>query len=316
MNSLLLLLALPLLYWQGGTESAPALRRAGVERLCVPPAQAEGWRKAGFEVIPMSRAELASRQKLLTPGIAARADVASPTRAPWVNANGWLFTRDLSRKEKGKYYYDDLPAGKAALAAAEAFTYGADAVLKIDPSDLERFGQMLAFLRQLPPDNAPPLADLAVVDDGSPLTGEVMNLLARRNLLFRVSPTPLAQFPINIKLGTKEYPRQEATDPSQFALKIRRRLTDERRSLRVYGSEVVICRLIGDNSRIRLHLINYGGREIAGLRLRLRGAYKKGEAFAPGRGRAELTDYLIADGATEFSLSRMEAYAVIELTKQ
>ena len=31
-----------------------------------------------------------------------------------------------------------LPAGKAALAAAEAFAYGADAVLKIDPADAAR----------------------------------------------------------------------------------------------------------------------------------------------------------------------------------
>ena len=35
---------------------------------------------------------------------------------------------------RGKYRYD-LPAGKAALAAAEAFAYGADALLKIDPAD-------------------------------------------------------------------------------------------------------------------------------------------------------------------------------------
>ena len=39
---------------------------------------------------------------------------------------------------------------------------------------------------------------------------------------------------------------QEAADPSAFALKIRRQLTDERRTLRVYGSEVVICRLTGE----------------------------------------------------------------------
>ncbi|MBA3442393.1 MAG: hypothetical protein H0T92_21260 [Pyrinomonadaceae bacterium] len=313
MSLLLLLLALPLLYWQGGVESAPTLKQAGIERLCVPPDQIEAWRKAGFSVIPMTDAELASREKLPTPGIAARAGVASPTRSPWIDANGWQYLRNFARNGAGKYYYD-LPAGKAALAAAEAFAYGADAVLKIDTADLEEFGRMLAFLRQLPTDDLPTLADLAVVDDGSPLTGEVMNLLARRNLLFRPVPTPLPQFPINIKLGTKEYPKEAVTDPSLFALKIRRRLTDEKRRLRIYGSEVVICRLTGEAARVRLHLLNYGGREIAGLRIRLRGTYAKGEAFVAGSGRVEPMDYVLTDGATEFSLAKMETYAWIELT--
>src|SRR3712207_2167291 len=124
MSLLLLLLSLPLLYWQGGIDSAPALKRAGIERLSVPSEQVESWRKAGFSVTAMSQAELASREKLPTPGITARAGVASPTRSPWVDANGWRFLRDLSRNGMGRYYYD-LPAGKAALAAAEAFAYGA-----------------------------------------------------------------------------------------------------------------------------------------------------------------------------------------------
>jgi hypothetical protein len=308
MKPLLFLLALPLLYWQQGIESAPALKRAGIERLCVPPDQATAWQKAGFSPVPMSLSELESRQKLPTPRIAARADLASATRSPWVFANGWRFLRSSA----GKYYYD-LPAGKAALAAAEAFAYGADAILKIDPADLEELGPMLTFLRQLPAVDLPGLADLAVVDDGSPLIGEVMNLLARRNLLFRVVSAPSPQFRLNIKLGTKEYPKEEAANPSAFALKIRRQLTDEQRTLRVYGSEVVICRLTGDGSRARLHLLNYGGHDIQGLRLRLRGAYAKGEALVAGQGRVALEDYVMADGATEFSLPRMGIYAVIDL---
>ena len=79
-----------------------------------------------------------------------------------------------------------VPAGKAALAAAEAFAYGADAVLKIDPADLASVGAMLTFLDSAAAADLPPVADFAVVDDGSAVTGEVMNLLARRNLLFQV----------------------------------------------------------------------------------------------------------------------------------
>jgi len=151
------------------------------------------------------------------------------------------------------------------------------------------------------------------VDDGSPLAGEVMNLLSRRNLLFRVVPAPAPELGINVRLGTKEYPREDAADPSAFALKLRRQLTDERRALRIYGSEVVVGRLTGEAGRVRLHLLNYGGRELEGLRVRLRGVHGEGEAFVAGRGRVPLEDHSVAEGATEFSLPAIGAYAVVDL---
>lgn len=308
MSVLLLLLSLPGLYWPQGVESAPALRQAGIERLYVSPGAAEAWRGAGFTATPMGQAELGSLETLGAPGIAGRADRASATRSPWLTANGWRFLR-----EGGRRYAYDLPAGKAALAAAEAFAYGADAVLKIDPADLDPLGRMLAFLSGLPAADLPSIADLGVVDDGTPLTGEVMNMLVRRNLLFRVVDAPAPQWRVNVRLGDKEYPKKEAADPSAFALKVRRELTDDQRSLRIFGSEVVIGRLTGDSARARLHLLNYGGPEIEGLRIRLRGAWAEGEAFVAGRGRLPLQDHLIADRATEFSLPVMGAYAVIDL---
>ena len=302
------ILSLPCVYWTHGVESRAALEAAGVTRICVVPERVDSWRAAGFSVSALSEAELASREALPSPGIIARAGVASPTRSPWIVANGWR----VMRRATTKFVYN-LPTGKAALAAAEAFAYRADAVLKIDPADLENVGRMLTFLESLPPVDLPPVADLAVVDDGSPITGEVMNLLARRNLLFQVVQTASTQFPINIAVGATGYPREEAADPSAFALKIRRQLTDEQRSLRVYGSEVVIGRLTGDAGRIRLHLINYGGREIEGLRIRLRGAYRDGAAYIAGVGRGTLEDQVVADGATEFSIPRIATYAVIDL---
>lgn len=305
---LVALLSLPCVYWTQGIETRAQLEAAAVKQICVPPESADAWRAAGFLVSPIAGAELASREKLPAPGIAARAGLASATRSPWVDANGWRFTRHPA----GKYAYD-LPAGKAALAAAEAFAYGADAVMKIDPADLGKVGEMLTFLQGLPPADPPPVADFAVVDDGTPVTGEVMNLLARRNLLFMVVPSPAAQFRINIAMGTAAYPLAEAADPNAFALKIRRQLTDEQRSLRVYGSEVVLCRLTSEAGRLRLHLLNYGGREIDGLRVRLRGAYAKGDAQVAGAGRLPLEDFAVVDGATEFSIPRLVTYAVIDL---
>jgi hypothetical protein len=300
---------LMLLYWPHGLETAPALKEAGVEQILVPPDQVEAWNKAGFKATPLTEAELAARTRLSVPRIAPRSGVASPTRAPWVDANGWR----LVRKSGEKFYYE-LPRGRAALAAAEAFAYDADAVLKIDPADLADFGKMMNFLQRIPQREMTAVADLAIVDDGSTLAGEVMNLLSRRNLLYRVVTAPAPQFKINIQLGAKEYPREDAADPSAFALKIRRQLGDENRALRVYGSEVVISRLTSDGRRARLHLLNYGGREIEGLRVRVRGAYARGEAAVYDVGQTQLSDYLVTDGATEFTLPRLTSYAVVDLT--
>jgi hypothetical protein len=288
MPLLLLLLSVPCV-WTQGIDSRAALEAAGIKQLC-------------------NEAELASREALPTPGIVARAGVASPTRSPWIVANGWRFMRHPGRK-----YVYDAPAGKAALAAAEAFVYGADAVVRVDPTDAGNVGTLLTFLEELPPVDLPAVADLAVVENGSAVTGEVMNLLARRNLLFHVVQTPSPQVRINITMGTAGYPVEDAADPSVFALKIRRQLTDEQRSLRIYGSEVVICRLTGDASRARLQLINYGGREIEGLRVRLRGSYRSGEAHIAAIGRLPLQDHIVEDGFTEFSLPRLATYAAIDL---
>jgi hypothetical protein len=309
MTALLLLVAsLPCVYWTLGIETRATLEAAAIKRLCVAPERADSWRAAGFTVTPISEAELASREALPSPGIAPRAGLASPTRSPWIVANGWRFTR-----HPGAKYVYDVPAGKAALAAAEAFAYGADAVLKIDPADVGRLGEMLTFLEALPAVDLPSAWDVAIVDDGSAVTGEVMNLLVRRNLLFRVLQPESARSDATIRIGTPEYPREEAADPSAFALKIRRQLTDERRTLRVYGSEVVIGRLTGGAGQARLHLINYGGREIEGLRIRLRGMYGDGEAHVAGAGRLPLQDQVVAGGATEFSVPRIVTYAVIDL---
>src|SRR5206468_11421157 len=112
------------------------------------------------------------------------------------------------------------------------------------------------------------------------------------------------------------YPREDAADPSACALEIRRQLTDDQRALRVYGSEVVIARLTAGAGRARLHLINYGGREIEGLRIRLRGVYSDGEAHVAGVGQLALEDRIVASGTTEFSISRLITYAVIDLTAE
>src|SRR5262245_49224656 len=94
-----------------GGDSAVALDPASIMRVC-------------------TESDLAGREVLPVPGVTTRPGVASPTRAPWIDANGWRFLRS----KDAKFAYD-VPRGKAALAAAEAFAYGANASLKIDPAD-------------------------------------------------------------------------------------------------------------------------------------------------------------------------------------
>jgi len=111
-TALLWLAALPCLYWTQGVESAPALKKAAIERVCVPADQADAWQKAGFTAVPVTDTDLGLRETLAPPGIRPRADRASATRSPWVFTNGSRFLRDPA----GKFVYD-LPAGKGRVIA-------------------------------------------------------------------------------------------------------------------------------------------------------------------------------------------------------
>lgn len=308
MSILLFLAALPSVLWTQPVETAPAVRQAGLERLCVPPESAAAWRAAGFTAVPFGEKDRAARTKLTPPGLRSRAEVASATGRPWIEASGWRFLR-----ESGGRYVCDLPAGRVALAAAEASAYGADEVLAVPPEALEEAGRALAFLATVPAVELPGAADVAVVDDGSPLVGEVLKLMARRNLLFRVVKKEAEGAALTVRIGSKEFSRAAARNPDAFALSVRRRLTDERRSLRLYGSEVVLGRVLRDATRARVHLLNYSGRTIEGLRVRLLGAWTPGDALVLGAGRLAVEDLARPEGATEFSLPQIGPYAVIDL---
>ena len=300
------------LFWPQGIETATALKQAGIERIAVPPSTVAAWRAAGFVVTPLNEAELEQREKLLIPRLAGRgANVASATRRPWIDANGWR----LLRNPAGKFFYDLTGAmpGKSALAAAEAFAYQADAIIKLDASDLPAYGEMLKFLRALPNNAQANVADIAVIDDGSPLVGEVMNLLARRNLLFQPVKAPLKTARLNLQLGTKAYPESAASDPSEFALRIRRELGDDHRTLRVYGAEVVIGRLTSDGKTTRLHLLNYSGREVDSLRISVRGRYDIAAVHSFSFEPQTPAEVSVTNEATEFSLPRLGAYGWVEL---
>jgi hypothetical protein len=298
---------LPALHWDQGPSTANAVKEAGVKRLYVPAGQVAVWKKLDFDAQAFDATKFV---KLPAPGVEYKMDEAAATSLPWVDANVWRFARDGNRA-----YYYEVPWRKAALAAAEAFANGVDAAVHLDPRELAAFGKMQAFLRavEIPP--LPVMANIGLVDDGSDQTGEVMNLMARRNLLFRVVPSGDPNCDLNVQIGTPEFSKDDAADPFAFATLVRKKLTDEKRLVRLYGSDVVLARMNGDATRVRVHLINYGGGKVDGLRVRVRGEYAQGKLAAFGIQNAALADYGVADGGTEFTIPSMNVYAVVDLKK-
>ena len=307
---LLLLAALPALFWDGAADTAPVLRDAGIKQILVPAARLASWKSA--DGITAEAADLEGAMKLLAPTVNYRMDEASATRAPWLVANGWRFIR----RPAGRFYYE-VTGKQAALAAAEAFCYGANAIIRTDAAGVKPLAEMLDFLRTIAGDPLPPVADIGYIDDGSAASGEVMNLLVRDNLLFQLVAAPDHRLKLNVKLGTREYPLESARNPGAVAHSVRVNLTDEKRSVRVYGSAVVVARLSASPGHARLHLLNYAGaaRKVEGIRVRVLGQYSKHELrLADGAG-VELLDYSAEPDATEFTLPEFKTYAVIYLSK-
>jgi hypothetical protein len=301
-------LVLPLLLWNQGPESADQLRRAHIQQIAVPVNMAERWKAANG--VSVSAVDLNQLTTIPQPSLTFNAQVSSATRAPWVNQNGWRFLR----QPRGSYLYEAKGEG-VILAAVESFAYGVRAYIQTDEAGLESFGRMLAFLGGIPDASMHPAVNIGFVDDGSPQSGEFMNLLVRRNLLFKVVQQPDPKLDLNVALGEKDYPRAEAGNPKLLAEKVRAHLTDEKRLLRIYGSEVVIGRLLGNRDAARLSLINYGAAKspVHGLRIRVLGSYPKLRAVQYGSAPCRLTDLVTGPDATEFTLPELETFATIDL---
>jgi hypothetical protein len=307
---LLLLAALPTLFWDGAADTAPALRDAGIQQILVPAARLASWKSVSG--ITAESADPQAATKLLGPTVNYRMNVASATNAPWVVANGWKFIR----RPEGRFYYD-VTGKQAAIAAAEAFCYGVNAIIRTDAAGLKPLAEMLSFLRTITGEPLPPVADIGYIDDGSSASGEVMNLMVRDNLLFQLVASPDRRMKVNVKLGTKEYPLEDAKNPGTIAHAVRFHLTDEKRSVRIYGSQVVVARLTAAEGRVRLHLMNYAGasRKVDGIRVRVLGNYPRHQLWLADGAGVELLDYSAEPDATEFTLPELKTYAVVDLSR-
>ena len=269
------------------------------KRLAAP--QPTGAEAAGFEQVPPPRIEF-------------RPDVSQATTAPWIDLNGARFQRGLK-----KAHYAKLPAGSAPLAAAEAYTYGVDAILNPDPSDLDALGSMLQFLNAQSRPPLPVMANVGVVDDGSAQMGEILNLLTRRNLLYRVVAAPDRTLNLTVQLGTAEFPKEAAADPYAFAARVRAKIGDDNRLIRLYGTSTVVAHLTGDGTRLRLYLLSYGGRGRQqrgqpSIRVRVVGRYEPVAFAAYGtEADAKLTDVDNPGKTTEFSVPSFVTIAMVDL---
>jgi hypothetical protein len=308
MMLLALAAVLPGVFWEGAPSKAPALRESGVHHIFVAPDQVEAWKKV--EDIVAEAVDLNLSMKLKSPAVNYRFEQASASRVPWIDGNGWQFLR----RPDGRYYYD-AAGERAAIAAAEAFAWHARANVKTDDAGLPSLARMLAFLRALPDGEGQPVADIGFADDGSAVAGEVMNLLVRGNLLFRVTQAPDPKLKLNVKLGAARYPVEQARNPATMAQMIRADLRDEARSLRIYGSAVVIGRLERAGNSARVHLLNYDvNRKVNGVRVRVAGEFKNGQLAVADLPAGKLLDLAATAGATEFTVPELKSYAVIDLT--
>ncbi|MCX6591151.1 MAG: hypothetical protein NTZ56_06475 [Acidobacteria bacterium] len=253
----------------------------------------------------------AGAAKLLRPGTrGTRVSNAGPSRIPWVDSNGWRLRRDAGKM----LVYDNVPDQWVPLAVAESYVYSGKTTLVTGQPALAE--PMMAFIKKIDQPALPPVADIGVVDDGTPQTGELMNLMARRNLLFRPVKQASGPYKLIVQVGSEQFPQKAAENPSEFATLVRQALTDEKRSLRIYGSETIIGYLTADGNRARLHLLNYSTDPVEGIRIRVAGSWKVAalRSFADHDAKAEEEE--IADGGLEFGLERLSRYAVVDLTKK
>jgi hypothetical protein len=258
-------------------------------------------------------ADAASFPDVATPLVrnAPSSGYAQATIAPWVESNGWRFQRGV-RKAR----YSQLPRGSAVLAAAEAFTFQIDAILAPDPADVADLGSFLQFAKEHAQPAMPALADVGLVDDGSDTLAEALNMLTRRNLLYRLVHEPDRALALNVQIGTRDFPIELLRNPSDFAARVREKIGDEKRLVRLYGTNTTIARLTGTADERRLYLVNYGrNRVLQDVRVRVLGSWQPHAAAFRAAPEPIAFDVEHVGGATEFTLAKFDTLAIIDLKK-
>ncbi len=242
------------------------------------------------------------------PKIDARIAVASATRSPWIDSNGWKYRRDPEAA-----YVLDAPPKSAELACAEAVAFGGNLLIHAAPENRDVLEAFERFSSTFPQRDWPDIADFSFLDDGSPQAGEILNLLTRRNLLFRIVHRAQRALPPLIQMGQGEFSGPLVNNPSDFAYAVRRKIGDDRRSLRVFGSEMVIGRLLGNGKQARLYLVNYNTSPADSIRCRLRGSFSGYRGYVFNSTQEPVSDFRPGKDFTEFSVNKLQSLAVVDL---
>ena len=308
------------------------LREAYVDRLLVRPGSElsdslkRALESAGIVILPTG-SESVAIGNCVWPGLRANivsdqaGDIgfAAATAEPWVNENGWMLLHARGVAPDKRMVLTCRPPkdaapkiGANALAIAEAAVFGgAYAVpagaLGESATPRGRAGRrstiaQLKFIADHPEWFSSPIeATVDVLADTLEPIREVMNLLVRRNLPFRVftrdhwpadRPAALVligQPPLRDgeqarvaawrSAGTAILERRSVPDPSAFAAEVRSALGD-RRPFRLTNAQEVIAVLSVGNQRV-LHLLNYGIDPIQDVRVQLTQPPSRAKLFAP-----------------------------------
>lgn len=247
----------------------------------------------------------AQRQKAAVPRIDPQVSVASATRSPWLVSNGWLYRRNPDRK-----YEIDAREGGAVRAAAEAIAFSGTVLIHAGQAEAAGLAKLRQAAARLPRVDLPEMADFEFVDDGRAVAGEILNLFARRNMLARGVAKPSGALPV-IRIGDGELTGDLARNPSEFAYAVRQKLGDDSRSLRVFGTEMAIVRVLSDGRTARVHAVNYSDQPLEGVRIRVRGSFTQQAAYA-----GDAVEDLVQDnGFTEFTFPEFDVYAVVDLRR-
>jgi hypothetical protein len=260
-------------------------------------------------------ADAAAFEEVPHPRVRSVPTVARATNVPWIDSNGWRFQRGIQKAN-----YATLPTGFAALAAAESFAFNVDAILNPDPADVDELGKMLRFLKTNDQPPMPGMANIGVVDDRSAVMGEILNMLTRRNLLYRVVSAPDPALSFTVQLGTPDFPSDTAKDPVEFAARVRAKLGDDNRLVRLYGTSTIIVRLTGEGKRARLYLLAFDrsrrrqADDAEAIRVRVLGRYQPAKLAAYGvNPDAPPADLRHIGNTTEFWLPSFNTIAIVDL---
>jgi hypothetical protein len=236
------------------------------------------------------------------------------SRTVWLVGNGWRY-----RRKPELNYHGDIPAAALPLAMAEAFAYGGKLTVKGTPESLPRYAAMAKFLEINAPagGNWQPVFDIAMVDEGTSIVGECLNLMVRKNLLVRsVANKSAAGSLLPVEVGTGDFPKKLAMDPGAFATQVRYKLTDQKRSLRLFGTETVVGTLEQSAGRLRLHLLNYADHPVETFRVRLRGNWKPERYSGFEQPDLKLEEFEEAEGGLEFTVPAIKTYLVLDLVQK